>query len=146
MATHSRILAWRTPWTEEAGGPWSTGSLRVGHDWATNTTPCLPNTQGAYSKESSGSTYFWKSIGGDFKASRFRKEEAEEKAREPLHHAGCLCPALRPGSGEKPSVPWTTTRGTAEQYGWALKRREEKRRALSNFAPNRTNICSGVQT
>ena len=32
MATHSSILAWRIPWTEEAGGLQSTGSQRVGHD------------------------------------------------------------------------------------------------------------------
>ena len=32
MATHSSILAWRTPWTEEPGGLPSTGSHRVGHD------------------------------------------------------------------------------------------------------------------
>ena len=28
------ILAWRIPWTEKTGGLWSTGSQRVGHDWA----------------------------------------------------------------------------------------------------------------
>ena len=32
MATHSSILAWRTPWTEELGGTQSMGSQRVGHD------------------------------------------------------------------------------------------------------------------
>ena len=32
MATHSSILAWRVPWTEEPGGLWSMGSQRVGHD------------------------------------------------------------------------------------------------------------------
>ena len=32
MATHSSILAWRLPWTEEPGGLHSTGSQRVGHD------------------------------------------------------------------------------------------------------------------
>ena len=32
MATHSNILAWRIPWTEEPGGLQSTGSQRVGHD------------------------------------------------------------------------------------------------------------------
>ena len=32
MAAHSRILAWRTPWTEELGRLQSTGSQRVGHD------------------------------------------------------------------------------------------------------------------
>ena len=35
MATHSSILAWRIPWTEEPDGPQSTGSQRVGHDRAT---------------------------------------------------------------------------------------------------------------
>ena len=32
MATHSSILAWRIPWTEELGRLQSTGSQRVGHD------------------------------------------------------------------------------------------------------------------
>ena len=31
-ATHSSILAWRIPWTEEPGGLQSIGSERVGHD------------------------------------------------------------------------------------------------------------------
>ena len=33
MATHSSILAWRIPWTEEPGVPQFIGSQRVGHDW-----------------------------------------------------------------------------------------------------------------
>ena len=32
MATHSSILAWRIPWTEEPGGLQSTGLQRVRHD------------------------------------------------------------------------------------------------------------------
>ena len=32
MATHSSVLAWRIPGTEEAGGLPSMGSHRVGHD------------------------------------------------------------------------------------------------------------------
>ena len=32
MATHSSILAWRIPWTEESGGLQSIGSQRVRHD------------------------------------------------------------------------------------------------------------------
>ena len=32
MATHSSLLAWRIPWTEESGRLQSTGSQRVGHD------------------------------------------------------------------------------------------------------------------
>ena len=31
-ATHSSILAWEIPWTEEPGGLQSLGSQRVGHD------------------------------------------------------------------------------------------------------------------
>ena len=37
MATHSSILAWRIPRTEEPGGLQFIGLQRVGHDWATNT-------------------------------------------------------------------------------------------------------------
>ena len=32
MATHSSILAWRIPWTEEPGGLQSIGLQRVRHD------------------------------------------------------------------------------------------------------------------
>ena len=32
MATHSSILAWEIPWTEEPGGLQSIRSYRMGHD------------------------------------------------------------------------------------------------------------------
>ena len=35
MATHSGVLAWSVPWTEEPGGLPSMGSHGVGHDWVT---------------------------------------------------------------------------------------------------------------
>ena len=35
MATHSSVLAWETPWTEEPGGLQSMGHKRVRHDLAT---------------------------------------------------------------------------------------------------------------
>ena len=35
IATHSSILAWEIPWTEETGGLESMGSQRVRHDLAT---------------------------------------------------------------------------------------------------------------
>ena len=35
MATHSNILASKTPWTEEPGGPQSMGSQRVRHSSVT---------------------------------------------------------------------------------------------------------------
>ena len=38
MATHSNILAWEIPWTEEPGRLQSVGSQRVEHDLATETT------------------------------------------------------------------------------------------------------------
>ena len=34
LATHSSILAWRIPWTEEPGGLQSTGSQRMRPDWS----------------------------------------------------------------------------------------------------------------
>ena len=46
MATHSHILAWRIPGTEEPEGLWPIGSQRVGHDYRTNGhctgSPALP--------------------------------------------------------------------------------------------------------
>ena len=38
MATHSSILAWRIPWTEEPGRLHSIGSQRAGHDWVTSSS------------------------------------------------------------------------------------------------------------
>ena len=32
MATHSSVLVWKIPWTEESGGLQSMGSQRVGYD------------------------------------------------------------------------------------------------------------------
>ena len=50
MATHTSILAWKIPWTEEPDRLQSTGSQRVGHNWVTelNRNPlqysCLENS------------------------------------------------------------------------------------------------------
>ena len=35
MVIHSSTLAWKIPWTQDPGRPWSMGSQRVRHDWAT---------------------------------------------------------------------------------------------------------------
>ena len=39
MATHSSILAWKIPWTEEPGRLQSMGLQRIGHDWSD--LPCM---------------------------------------------------------------------------------------------------------
>ena len=41
IVTHSSILAWRIPWMEKPGRLQSTGSQRVGHDWAASLTYLL---------------------------------------------------------------------------------------------------------
>ena len=41
MATHSSIIAWKIPWTEEPGGLQSMGLQRVGHDWSNSAAACL---------------------------------------------------------------------------------------------------------
>ena len=38
MITHSSILAWEIPWTEEPAGLQSRGLQRLGHNWATHKT------------------------------------------------------------------------------------------------------------
>ena len=37
IVTHSSILAWEIPWTEDPGRLQSMGPQRIGHDWANNT-------------------------------------------------------------------------------------------------------------
>ena len=44
MATHSSILAWKIPWTEESGRLQSMGSQSLGHNWA-NETESRENTK-----------------------------------------------------------------------------------------------------
>ena len=50
MATHSSILAWEIPWTEEPRGLQSMGLQRVGHDWAADTILFYPKL-GTYHME-----------------------------------------------------------------------------------------------
>ena len=45
MATHSTILAWRIPWTEEPDGQQSMGSQRIRHNWATKHTGGIYNVK-----------------------------------------------------------------------------------------------------
>jgi len=45
MATHSSILAWEIPWTEEPGGLESMGSYGVRHGWTTSTFCLLQPSQ-----------------------------------------------------------------------------------------------------
>ena len=42
MATHSSVLAWEIPWTEEPGGQQCMESQRIRHDLATKQTPSNP--------------------------------------------------------------------------------------------------------
>ena len=55
MATHSSILAWRTPGVGNPGGQPSMGSHRVGHDWsdlaAAGMDPSLPPRQSPVSTD-----------------------------------------------------------------------------------------------
>ena len=41
MATHSNILAWRIPWTEEAGGLQSMRLQRIRHNWSNLAHTCV---------------------------------------------------------------------------------------------------------
>ena len=42
MATHSNIITWEIPWTEETGRLQSMGSQRTGHDLATKQQQFIP--------------------------------------------------------------------------------------------------------
>ena len=57
MATHSSILAWTIPWTEELGRLQSLRSQRAGHDWTTFTLQWGRSNEAFLQTERSGSTW-----------------------------------------------------------------------------------------
>ena len=57
MATHSSILAWKIPWTEEPGGLQSLGS-RVGHDLVTK-----PPKHGGWGSRQEAQRKSWRHTG-----------------------------------------------------------------------------------
>ena len=60
MATHSSILFWRIPWTEESGVLQSMGLLRVRHDWATEQQQRKVNTMASVVAAAGLVTSFWR--------------------------------------------------------------------------------------
>ena len=81
MVTHSSILAWRIPWTEETGGLQSMGLLRVQQDWS-NWTHTHTHTQWRYQ---------WCGEGG----LRSQSEERHFLASDP-NHRGFFSPLHQP--------------------------------------------------
>ena len=67
-AAHSSVLAWRIPWTEEAGGLQSVGSQRAGHDWSNWTCNIFSDfPDGSDGKESACDAIDLGSLTGSFR-------------------------------------------------------------------------------
>ena len=84
MAPHSSILAWKIPWSEEPGGPQSTGSQRV---WATE------HTHKAYSLNYRFIIKKWDSE----TAGRKRSIGVREGAQSFHAFSECVSPSQSPG-------------------------------------------------
>ena len=59
MATHSSVLAWRIPGTEEPSGLLSVGSHRVGHDWSDLAAAAAQRNAGRTSRGRAGLSDRW---------------------------------------------------------------------------------------
>ena len=59
MATHSSILAWEIPWTEESGRLQSMGLQRVGHGLVNEEQGCAGNGNGCEPPETEGKSPCW---------------------------------------------------------------------------------------
>ena len=64
-ATHSSILAWRIPRTEEPGGLLSMGSQGVGHDWATFTFTRMVKEGTCGMRSARAGTPRWRQVWGE---------------------------------------------------------------------------------
>ena len=79
MATHSSILAWRIPWTEEPGRLQSMGSQRAGHNRATK-----HSTKSMTGKMFTG-------ISAEMAWKKIRACDVKSGNPESLHLEGSLC-------------------------------------------------------
>ena len=88
MATHSSILAWKIPWTEESSGLQSMGSQRVRHELVTEHASILPckSSMKADSKATS-----------NFALCRYtRAKSSSFEMRIPSNMAVCILSAVYP--------------------------------------------------
>ena len=76
MATHSSILAWGIPWTEEPGGLQSMGLQRVGHDLGTERA-CMPGLELYMTNDDLGNDQ-WEQIVPDGSQTSVRSAEGSE--------------------------------------------------------------------
>ena len=108
MLTHSSILAWRIPWTEEPGRLQSMGLLRVGHDWATSLSLSAVLAGGCFTIEAPGKPiYLYTHI-----HIHIRGFPCSSVSKESACNAGDLC--LIPGLGRSPGEG----NGNPLQYSW----------------------------
>ena len=75
MGTHSSILAWRIPWTEEPSRLQFMGLQRVGHDWTTNFSPVGLTTFSVEDFQEAKS--WWNKCGGNRILSRKQCEKVQ---------------------------------------------------------------------
>ena len=115
MATHSSILAWRIPWTEEPGKLQSMGSQRVGHDWATSLSfhlwepgPDLPAGLGG--SPGGGRGQLWLTVGTQTLVRTIHL--CELSWRLPLWNQGSGA-----GTPQAKPPPWWERSPTAQQTG-----------------------------
>ena len=106
MATHSSILVWRIPWTEEPDGLQSRGSQRAGHDRVTNTftftqTVCFKSDQSHFRCSAANMT-------GDYCIKQFsstRLLNSRKTRSEPGKKIACVHGSG--GGGGRSVVSWT---------------------------------------
>ena len=84
MATHSSILTWRIPWTQEPGELQSMRSQRVGHDWGTN--PSLPYTRARAHTHTHTQTITIAGGKGETKDHMIRFSDTEHKDTEKIEN------------------------------------------------------------
>ena len=119
MATHSSILAWRIPWTEEPGGLLSIMSHRVGHGWSDLAClhSCLenPRDRGARWAAVYGVSQSWKWLKRLSSSKGYMHGALIQWDWYPYERIYCFLHHVRAQSGKGPSPennpagPWSGT-------------------------------------
>ena len=119
MATHSSVLAWMIPWTQELSGLQSIGLQRVGHDWSDLTHTARQSILGTIRLARHNNFFMWE---GTFMWSEVKVKVTQSCPwNSPGQNAGVGSLSLLQGSSQ--TRDWTQVSGIVRGFftNWAFR-------------------------
>ena len=129
--THSSVLAWKIPWTEEPGGLQSMGSLRVGRDWATSLS-CIGEGNGnplqcSCLENPRDGAAWWATVYGVAQSQTRLKRQQQQQQQQTVSHCSLLTGANVQISGPN-CISWSLVLDRKMSFSCTLRARLDFRK------------------